>query len=81
MPWIQMKLKEEACTQLLRKEFDCAFTDTMALIEGENLRPVTWVTIEEVCSGQWSIGGRNDHRSAPHLSLLTKNKTITLEGA
>ena len=58
MPWIQMKLKEEACTPLLKKEFASRFTDTMALIEGDNLRAVTWVTIEEVCSGQWSIGGR-----------------------
>lgn len=26
-------------------------------IEGENMRPVTWVTIEEVESGEWGIGG------------------------
>ncbi|HEY3672001.1 MAG TPA: 4-oxalocrotonate tautomerase, partial [Acidimicrobiia bacterium] len=27
-------------------------------IEGEAMRPVTWVTIEEVASGEWSIGGK-----------------------
>ena len=32
-------------------------TDTMVSIEGENLRPVTWVVIEEVKSGDWGIGG------------------------
>jgi 4-oxalocrotonate tautomerase len=59
MPWIQMKLKEkEACTPLLKKGIGSALLETMALIEGENQRPVTWITIEEVCSGQWSIGGR-----------------------
>ncbi len=26
-------------------------------IEGENMRPVTWVVIEEVKSGDWCIGG------------------------
>ncbi len=26
------------------------------LIEGENMRPVTWVVIEEVKSGDWGIG-------------------------
>jgi 4-oxalocrotonate tautomerase len=26
-------------------------------IEGENMRPVTWVVIEEVKSGDWGIGG------------------------
>jgi 4-oxalocrotonate tautomerase len=32
-------------------------TDTMVQIEGENLRPVTWVLVEEVRSGDWGIGG------------------------
>ena len=26
-------------------------------IESENMRPVTWVVVEEVCSGDWGIGG------------------------
>ena len=32
-------------------------TDAMVEIEGENMRPVTWVTIEEVASGEWGIAG------------------------
>ena len=32
-------------------------TDTMVAIEGEALRPVTWVVVEEVTSGQWGVGG------------------------
>jgi len=32
-------------------------TETMVGIEGEALRGVTWVTIEEVESGDWGIGG------------------------
>jgi 4-oxalocrotonate tautomerase len=27
------------------------------LIEGENMRPVTWVIVEEVHSGDWGIAG------------------------
>ena len=30
----------------------------MVSIEGENLRPVTWVIIEEVRSGDLGIGGQ-----------------------
>jgi len=30
----------------------------MVSIEGEKLRAVTWVTIEEVRSGEWGIGGK-----------------------
>lgn len=30
----------------------------MVRIEGENLRPVTWVVIDEVAGGNWAIGGK-----------------------
>jgi 4-oxalocrotonate tautomerase len=30
----------------------------MVGIEGENMRQVTWVVIEEVRSGDWGIGGK-----------------------
>jgi 4-oxalocrotonate tautomerase len=33
-------------------------TETMVRIEGENLRPVTWVIVDEVKSGDWGIGGK-----------------------
>ena len=29
----------------------------MVEIEGEALRPVTWVVVDEVKSGDWGIGG------------------------
>ena len=32
-------------------------TDAMVSIEGENMRKVTWVIVEEVKSGEWGIGG------------------------
>jgi 4-oxalocrotonate tautomerase len=33
-------------------------TDAMLSIEGEKMREVTWVVIEEVKSGDWGVGGR-----------------------
>jgi 4-oxalocrotonate tautomerase len=33
-------------------------TDAMVSIEGENMRGVTWVVVEEVKSGDWGIGGQ-----------------------
>jgi len=32
-------------------------TDAMVDIEGETMRSVTWVKIEEVPEGQWGVGG------------------------
>ena len=33
-------------------------TEAMIAVEGENLRPVTWVRINEVEQGDWAIGGK-----------------------
>lgn len=58
MPSIQVKLIEEVFTPAQKKEIITKLTDAMVAIEGENLRPVTWVVIEEVKSGEWGIGGQ-----------------------
>ncbi len=58
MPLIQVKLIEEVFTPAQKKEIITKLTDAMVAIEGENLRPVTWVVIEEVQSGEWGIGGQ-----------------------
>jgi 4-oxalocrotonate tautomerase len=33
-------------------------TDAVLSVEGEGLRDVTWVTIEDVPAGAWGVGGR-----------------------
>ena len=33
-------------------------TDAMVSIEGEAMRGVTWVIVEEVKEGDWGIGGQ-----------------------
>jgi 4-oxalocrotonate tautomerase len=58
MPYVQVKLIEGAFSPEEKQEMITKLTDTMVEIEGESLRPVTWVTIEEVRSGEWGIGGR-----------------------
>jgi 4-oxalocrotonate tautomerase len=58
MPWVQVKLIEDVFTEAQKREMIRKLTDTMVSIEGENLRPVTWVTVEEVKSGHWGIGGK-----------------------
>jgi 4-oxalocrotonate tautomerase len=58
MPLIQVKLIEEVFTSAQKKEIIAKLTDAMVSIEGENMRPVTWVVIEEVRSGEWGIGGQ-----------------------
>ncbi|HZQ55057.1 MAG TPA: 4-oxalocrotonate tautomerase family protein [Bryobacteraceae bacterium] len=58
MPLIQVRLIEEVFTPAQKKEIITKLTDAMVTIEGENMRPVTWVIIEDVRSGDWGIGGQ-----------------------
>lgn len=57
MPLVNVKVIEGVFTSEQKQEMIRKLTDTMVSIEGENLRPVTWVVVEEVKSGDWGIGG------------------------
>jgi len=58
MPFINVKLIEGVFSDEQKQEIITKLTDTMVSIEGENMRPVTWVVLEEVKSGDWGIGGK-----------------------
>ncbi len=58
MPLIQVKLIEDVFSQAQKQDIIKKLTDAMVSIEGENMRPVTWVVVEEVKSGEWGIGGK-----------------------
>jgi 4-oxalocrotonate tautomerase len=58
MPLIQVRLVENVFTPKQKQEMIAKLTDAMVSIEGENMRQVTWVVIEEVKSGEWGIGGQ-----------------------
>lgn len=57
MPLINVKLLEGVLTPAQKQDVIRKLTDTMVSIEGENARPVTWVVVEEVKSGEWGIAG------------------------
>ncbi|MEJ7763736.1 MAG: 4-oxalocrotonate tautomerase family protein [Thermomicrobiales bacterium] len=57
MPLINVKVIEGVFTGEQKREMVTRLTDAMVAIEGENMRPVTWVVVEEVRSGDWGIGG------------------------
>jgi 4-oxalocrotonate tautomerase len=58
MPLIQVKVIEGVFTEAQKRDMVRKLTDAMVSIEGENMRPVTWVVVEEVASGSWGIGGK-----------------------
>ena len=58
MPLIQVKLIEGVFSDSQKRDIIAELTDAMVKVEGENMRQVTWVTLEEVKSGDWGMGGR-----------------------
>jgi 4-oxalocrotonate tautomerase len=58
MPLVQVKVIEGVFSEAQKEEMIRRLTDAMVSIEGENMRGVTWVVIEEVKSGSWGIGGQ-----------------------
>ena len=57
MPLINVKLIENVFSAEQKHEMVQRLTETMVSIEGEAMRGVTWVVVEEVASGDWGIGG------------------------
>jgi 4-oxalocrotonate tautomerase len=57
VPLIEVKVLEGVFTAQQKQEIIERLTDAMVEIEGESMRGVTWVTLEEVASGDWGMGG------------------------
>lgn len=58
MPLINVKVIEGVFSASQKREIVEQLTEAMVRIEGENMRPVTWVIVEDVRSGEWGIGGK-----------------------
>jgi len=57
MPLIDIQLIKGVFTPDQKKTMIERVTDAMVSVEGEAMRPVTWVRVQEIESGEWAIGG------------------------
>lgn len=58
MPLVQIKGIEDCLSLEQKQELIRRVTDAVVAVEGEGVRPVTWVVVEEVPSGAWGIAGQ-----------------------
>ncbi len=58
MPLVTIDVIRNVFTPKQKQELIAKVTEAMILVEGENMRPVTWVRINEFESGDWAIGGK-----------------------
>lgn len=59
MPLVNVKIMEGVFTPKQKQDIVRKVTDAMVSVEGENMRSLTLVMIEEIKSGDWAVGGKS----------------------
>jgi 4-oxalocrotonate tautomerase len=57
VPFIDVKVMEGVLTTEQKQKIAQGFTDVFSDVVGSPARPVTWVVIQDVATGQWTMGG------------------------
>jgi 4-oxalocrotonate tautomerase len=58
MPLVTIDVIKDVFTPDQKRDLIEKVTEAMVDVEGEAMRPVTWVRIMEVEQGDWAIGGQ-----------------------
>jgi len=72
MPLVTIDVIKGVFTPSQKKELIAKVTEAMVQVEGESLRPVTWVRINEFEGGDWAIGGKALQASDLHALSAAK---------
>lgn len=58
MPLVTIDVIKDVFTPKQKQQLIARVTEAMIAVEGETMRPYTWVRINEVEGGDWGIGGK-----------------------
>jgi 4-oxalocrotonate tautomerase len=58
MPLVTIDVIQDVFTPEQKQKLIARVTEAMIDVEGEAMRPVTWVRIQEFAGGDWAIGGK-----------------------
>jgi 4-oxalocrotonate tautomerase len=58
MPLVTIDVIKDVFTPSQKRELIERVTEAMVSVEGEALRGVTWVRVQEFDQGSWAIGGK-----------------------
>ncbi len=72
MPLVTIDVIKDVFTPKQKEELIRKVTAAMIEVEGESMRPVTWVRIAEFEGGDWAIGGKR--LSAADVHAMTDEK-------
>ena len=63
MPMVTIDVIKDVFSPVQKQQLIAKVTEAMIAVEGENMRGVTWVRIQEFEGGDWAIGGKALHAS------------------
>jgi 4-oxalocrotonate tautomerase len=66
MPLVTIDLIKDVFSPSQKQELIERVTEALIAVEGESLRSVTWVRIQEFEQGDWAIGGKSLKASDVH---------------
>jgi 4-oxalocrotonate tautomerase len=66
MPLVTIEVIKDVFTPDQKKELIEKVTDAMLAVEGEAMRSVTWVKINEIEQNDWAVGGQLLDAAAVH---------------
>ena len=53
---IQIELMKEIFTAVQKKEIADKLAEAFVVINGKKMRSASWMSMEEICNGEWRIG-------------------------
>lgn len=66
MPLVTIDVIKDVFSPKQKQELIAKVTAAMIEVEGESMRPVTWVRVREYEQGDWAIGGQPLRASDVH---------------
>ena len=72
MPMVTIDVIKDVFTPKQKQELIAHVTEAMVAVEGEGMRPVTWVRIQEFESGDWAVGGKALRTADVHALAANK---------
>lgn len=72
MPLVTIDVIKDVFTPKQKQELIAKVTEAMIEVEGENMRGVTWVLINEILGGDWAVGGKSLKASDVHALAAGK---------
>jgi len=72
MPLVTIDVIKDVFTPQQKQQLIARVTQAMIEVEGEGMRGVTWVRIQEFEGGDWAIGGKSLRASDVHALAAGK---------